>query len=62
MDQRAKEDFLAVLKLCKDEIFADAYYDINYWRNVNLKKQFKSSPRQWCQQFDGQMQKDNVFH
>ena len=40
MDQRAKQvtDFLVVLKLCQDEIFGDAYYDINYRRNVNFKK------------------------
>ena len=40
MDERAKQvtDFLVVLKLCQDEIFGDAYYDINYRRNVNLKK------------------------
>ena len=36
MDQRAKQvlNFLVVLKLCQDEIFGDAYYDINYRRNV----------------------------
>ena len=31
-------EFLQVLKLFEDEIFGDAYYDISYRRNVNLRK------------------------
>ena len=31
-------EFLQVLKLFDDEIFGDAYYDISYRRNVNLRK------------------------
>lgn len=31
-------DFLQVLKLYEDEFFVDVYYDINYRRNVNLRK------------------------
>lgn len=31
-------DFLQVLKLFVDEPFGDAYYDINYWQNINLSK------------------------
>ena len=31
-------DFLQVLKLFEDELFGDAYYDINYRRNSNLRK------------------------
>ena len=30
--------FLKVLKLFEDDLFGDAYYDINYRKNVNLKK------------------------
>ena len=40
LDERAKKvtDFLQVLKLYEDELFGDAYYDLNYRRNVNLRK------------------------
>ena len=31
-------EFLQVLKLFEDEIFGDAYYDISYRRNVNVRK------------------------
>ena len=39
-DERSKNvvDFLQVLKLFENELFGDAYYDINYRRNVNLRK------------------------
>ena len=30
--------FLQVLKSYEDEIFGDAYYDLNYRRNVSLRK------------------------
>ena len=40
LDARGKQvtDFLVVLTLCQDEIFGDAYYAINYRKNINLKK------------------------
>ena len=31
-------DFMQVLNLFKNEIFGDAYYDINYRKNVTAKK------------------------
>ena len=36
-------DFLQVLKLVENELFGDAYYDVNYRNNVN-KKKAKSLP------------------
>ena len=40
LDARSQQvvEFLQVLKLCQDEIFGDAYYDLNHRRNVNLRK------------------------
>ena len=40
LDERAKSvtDFLIVLKLFEDDYFGDAYYDINFRRNVHSKK------------------------
>ena len=39
-DIRSKRvvDFLQVLKLFEDELFGDAYYDLNYRVNVNSRK------------------------
>ena len=39
-DDKSKRvtDFLQVLKLYQDELFGDAYYDINIRRNVNVRK------------------------
>ena len=40
LDARSQQvvEFLQVLKLYEDEIFGDAYYDLNYRRNVSLRK------------------------
>ena len=40
LDARSQQpvEFLQVLKLYQDEIFGDAYYDLNYQRDVNLRK------------------------
>ena len=38
-------DFLQVLKLYEDELFGDAYYGINYRRNINIRK-LKVLPKQ----------------
>ena len=39
-DERAKRvtNFLQVLNLYQDDLFGDAYYDLQYRRNVNLRK------------------------
>ena len=39
-DDKSKRvaDFLVVLKLYEDELFGDAYCDINYRRNINVRK------------------------
>ena len=39
-DERLKRviEFLQVFKIFENEIFGDAYYDLNYRRNVNLRK------------------------
>ena len=40
LDKKSKEvvELLQVLKLVEDELFGDAYYDLNYRRNVTLRK------------------------
>ena len=40
LDARSQQvvEFLQVLKLYEDEIFGDAYYDLNYRRDIRLRK------------------------
>ena len=40
LDARSQQvvEFFQVLKLCEDEISGDAYYGLNYRRNVSLRK------------------------
>ena len=40
LDARSQQvvEFLQVLKLYEDEIFGDAYYDLNYRRDISLRK------------------------